>query len=121
MTKLIDCRVGVFHRGSVFRVCGKYPYEATVDFMVFETLTPDRPFGLMVTTGYKAGLHLVHLPEESNEGRLGLSKEWVISNWAKWIYPDCEVSQVAVFEGYEPGISVGANAPALGGFGNGGL
>lgn len=110
--KLIDCTVGAFHRGSVFRAYGKYPYEGTVDFMVFETLDQDRRFGLMVTTGYKAGLPLIHLPAESNEGVSGLSKDWVIANWAKWIYPDCDVSQVAVFEGYEPGIRIGANALA---------
>lgn len=109
VTKLLDYTVEVFHRGSVFRARGKYPYEETVDFMVFETLEEDRRFGLMVTTGYKAGLRLVHLPAESNEGTLGLSKEWVIANWAEWIYPDCDVSQVIVFEGYEPGISVGAS------------
>ncbi len=112
MTKLIDCTSDAFQRGSVFRVLGKYPYEETVDFMVFETPEGDRRFGLMVTTGYKAGLTLVRLPAESNHGTRGLSKDWVIANWAKWIYPDCDVSQVAVYEGYGPGVSVRAHGMA---------
>lgn len=112
VTKLIDCTSDAFQRGSVFRAPGKYPYESTVDFMVFETLEEDRRFGLMVTTGYKAGLTLVRLPAESNHGTCGLSKEWVITNWAKWIYPNCDVSQVAVFEGYEPGVSISAHGLA---------
>lgn len=112
MTKLIDCTSDAFQRGSVFRVPGKYPYEETVDFMVFEILEEDRRFGLMVTTGYKAGLTLVRLPAESNHGTFGLSKEWVLANWAKWIYPDSDISQVNVFDGYEPGVSIRAHGMA---------
>ncbi|WP_413469002.1 hypothetical protein [Pseudomonas fulva] len=26
-----------------------------------------------------------------------------MANWGKWIYPDCEVSQVLVIESYKPG------------------
>lgn len=103
MTTLLECSNEVFSRGTVFRAKGSYPYEDVVDFMVFETLDEDRRFGLMVTTGYKAGLPLVWLPRESNAECLGLSKEWVLANWGKWIYPDCEVSQVLVIEGYKPG------------------
>lgn len=102
MTTLLECSNEVFSRGTVFRAKGSYPYEKVVDFMVFETLEEDRRFGLMVTTGYKAGLPLVLLPEESNAGRLGLSREWVLANWGKWIYPDCKISQVLVINGYEP-------------------
>ncbi|MGF6595292.1 Imm45 family immunity protein [Pseudomonas sp. 2835] len=103
MTKLIECSNEIFSRGTVFRARGKYPYEEIVDFMVFDTLDENRRFGLMVTTGYKAGLPLVCLPDESNAGGLGLSKAWVLANWGKWIYPDCKVSQVLVINSYKPG------------------
>lgn len=111
MTKLIDCTNDAFQRGSVFRVPGKYPYEETVDFMVFEALEEDRRFGL-ITTGYKAGLTLVRLPVESNHGTYGLSKEWVIANWTKWIYLECDVSQVVMFEGYKPRVSISGHLRA---------
>lgn len=101
MTTLLECSNEVFSRGTVFRAKGSYPYEEVVDFMVFETLEADRRFGLMVTTGYKAGLPLVLLPGESNAGRLGLSREWVLENWGKWIYPDCDISHVLVIDGYK--------------------
>ncbi|MCE5981681.1 MULTISPECIES: Imm45 family immunity protein [unclassified Pseudomonas] len=106
MTKLLECSSEVFSCGTVFRARGSYPYEEVVDFMVFNTLDEDRCFGLMVTTGYKAGLPLVWLPGESNAGCLGLSREWVLANWGKWIYPDCEISQVLVIDGYKPGSHV---------------
>ncbi|WP_268947880.1 Imm45 family immunity protein [Pseudomonas fulva] len=64
MTTLLECSNEVFRRGTVFRAKGSYPYEEVVDFMVFETLDEDCRFGLMVTTGYKAGLPLVWLPRE---------------------------------------------------------
>lgn len=53
----------------------------------------------MVTSGYKAGLTLVKLPQECNESG-GISKFWVINNWSKWIYPDCDVSEVFILNGY---------------------
>jgi hypothetical protein len=106
MKKLIECDSEFFCRGSIFRAIGMPPYEASVDFMVFETLDEKRRFGLMVTTGYKAGLTLVILPVESNSGTQGLCREWVVKNWAEWIYPDCDVSQVLTFAGYEPGSEV---------------
>ncbi|MFC9441026.1 Imm45 family immunity protein [Nocardia sp. NPDC057030] len=46
--------------------------------MMYETLEEYRPFGLMMTTGYKAGLILVKLPPESvAEEANGLSTTWV--------------------------------------------
>lgn len=62
--------------------------------MVFESQVEDRPLGLIITSGYKAGLILVYLPRDSFSKEGGLNKEWVVSNWEKWIYPDCDVSDV---------------------------
>lgn len=58
--------------------------------------------GLVVSSGHKAGLILISLPTESKseEGR-ALSTQWIIDNWAKWIYPECDVSDVYLFDGYE--------------------
>ncbi|MFI7290672.1 Imm45 family immunity protein [Streptomyces anulatus] len=44
-------------RGAVFQLPARWPYEETVEFMLAE-LPPstDHRVGLIVTTGYKAGL-----------------------------------------------------------------
>src|SRR3546814_7431416 len=52
---------------------------------------PDEQYGhsIAVASGNKAGLLVVRLPVESRlPGTWGLSREWVVKNWAKWIYPD---------------------------------
>jgi len=99
--KLIDRKEKSISRGSIFRLPAVWPYEAFVDFMVFETQDDKRPYGLIVSSGYKAGLFLVKLPMESvsDEGH-GLSTEWVINNWAEWIYPECDVGDVHILDGY---------------------
>jgi len=98
--KLVDFQDKSIWHGNVFRVPGKYPYEKFVDFMVFGTQSEDRPYGLIVTSGYKAGCILVYLPKESSSVEGGVSKEWVVSNWDKWIYPDCSVLDVYFVDGY---------------------
>lgn len=99
--RLIDYKKTAIARGAIFRLPAIYPYEKWVDFMLFETQDDERPYGLIVSSGFKAGLFLVKLPIESisDEGH-GLSKEWVINNWAKWIYPECNVEDVHILDGY---------------------
>lgn len=98
--KLLSYPGEIICRGQIFRVPGKYPYEEFVDFMIFELNDGVRGYGLMVTSGYKAGLTLVKLPQECIVSG-GISKAWVINNWAKWIYPDCDVSEVYVLDEYK--------------------
>lgn len=100
--KLIEYKNKSICRGNVFRLPAVWPYEDWVDFIVFETQDSDRPYGLMVSSGYKAGLFLIKLPSESisDEG-YALSTNWIITNWEKWIYPECDVKDVYLFEGYE--------------------
>jgi hypothetical protein len=105
--KLIDSLSSSIFRGNVLRVRGKYPYEEYVDFMVFETPSKDRPYGLIVTSGYKAGLILVYLPAESSSAEgAGLDRKWIVNNWDKWIYPDCNISDVYLIDGYEATPSI---------------
>ena len=85
-------------RGSVFRLPAVWPYEDWVDFMVIDLF---ETHGLIVSSGHKAGLILISLPVESAsiEGR-ALSTEWIISNWEKWIYPECNVENVHILDKY---------------------
>ncbi|WP_422403354.1 Imm45 family immunity protein [Pseudomonas sp. GZD-209] len=99
--KLVDFHGESIWHGNIFRVPGKCPYERFVDFMVFDNQSEDRPYGLIVTSGYKAGLILVYLPRECSSVEGGVSKKWVMSNWSKWIYPDCGVLDVYFVDRYE--------------------
>ncbi|EKN4689917.1 Imm45 family immunity protein [Yersinia ruckeri] len=96
--KLVDYKNKSIKRGSVFRLPAVWPYEAWVDFMVIDLFDAH---GLVVSSGHKAGLILISLPVESGstEGR-ALSTEWVINNWAEWIYPECDVGDVHILDGY---------------------
>ena len=103
-SKLVESKSDSFWRGNIFRARGKYPYEELVDFMIFDTQLEDRPYGLIVTSGYKAGLILVYLPKECSSIDGGIDREWVVSNWNNWIYPDCNVSDVYLIDGYESAL-----------------
>ena len=96
--KLIDYKYKSIKRGTVFKLPAVWPYEEWVDFMVIDLF---ETHGLVVTSGHKAGLILISLPIESasTEGR-AISTEWVITNWAKWIYPECNVEDVHIIDGY---------------------
>lgn len=99
--KLIDLEESSLFRGSVFRFPARHPYEEFVDFMLFDTHSEQRRYGLMVTSGYKAGIMLVHLPADCESLDGGVDRNWVISNWKTWIYPECDVTDVLVFYGYD--------------------
>ncbi|WP_214511737.1 Imm45 family immunity protein [Pseudomonas brassicacearum] len=97
--RLVDSSVAVISRGKIFRLPARWPYENIVDFMVMDI--PDEEFGhsIAVASGNKAGLLVVRLPVEScSPGTHGLSRDWIIKNWAKWVYPDCPVEDVYLFD-----------------------
>ncbi|KWS27224.1 hypothetical protein CCL11_07375 [Pseudomonas syringae] len=98
--KLVDFKGDAIYRGNILRVCGKYPYEEFVDFMFFEAKLTGSTYGLMVVSGYKAGLILVYLPNECLAEDGGIDKAWLVKNWSNWIYPDCDVSDVYWIEMY---------------------
>jgi hypothetical protein len=101
MQKLVSIGDKACPRGTVFRFPAKWPYESMVDLMLFSNPYEERPHGLIVTTGHKAGLVLVLLPRESThpEGD-AVSAAWLVSEWSKWIYPDCAVADVHVMLHY---------------------
>ena len=58
-------------------------------------------FGLVVTTGHKAGLLLVRLPKECESAQsVGVRHEWLVSNWSTWVYPECDVAEVWLLRHY---------------------
>ena len=51
-------------RGAILRFPGVWPHEEVVDLMVFNSPDAGSGMGLIVASGYKAGLILVLLPKE---------------------------------------------------------
>jgi len=62
MKKLIDYTETSIPRGTIFKCKGVYPYEEVVYFLLYEL---GDSYGLMVISGYKAGLTYVLFPKES--------------------------------------------------------
>lgn len=96
---------GEIERGAVFRLPAQWPYEETVEFMVAE-ISPGSAgeLGLLVTTGYKAGLWVVSLPDEAQvPGRpWALSASWLRDNWTARVYAGSDPEQVRVCASYPP-------------------
>jgi hypothetical protein len=104
ITKLSLYSKQSIRRGSILRCKGNYPYEEVVDFLVCEPFTLEKNGArLVVSSGYKAGLTLCVLPNESipDGCGFGLKADWLISNWNKWCY-ECYIDDVWVIENYIP-------------------
>ncbi len=101
MERLVDCKTAALPRGTVFRLKGRYPYEAWVDFMLVLDEARDNPLVLVVATGYSAGHVVVSLPREGlYEETIMLSTTWLLENWSKWVYPECAVEDVYYLQNY---------------------
>ena len=100
--RLRDFEEDEIRRGSLLRFPAQYPYESIVELMVFEANDSERGLGLMVSSGYKAGLTLVILPFESRpQGKNGLMSHWLIENWHQWVYPETNVHEVWLTENWK--------------------
>ena len=95
MEKLIDYTETSIPRGTIFKCKGVYPYEEVVYFLVCEI---QETYALVIISGYKAGLIYTYFPKESipDGYRLGLSSDWLKTNWNKWGYIDCDVENVYI-------------------------
>lgn len=107
MMKLIDYQSDSLSRGVVLRFPATWPYEDLVDALLISLPNGDTEYTLVVATGHKAGLVLIHLPKESgHQQSRSISKQWLINNWSKWIYPECRVEDVYILEHYSPPSSL---------------
>ena len=101
MIKLIEYKIDTISRGCVFRFPAIWPYEKYVDLLVVDMQDDDSGYGLVVSTGHKAGLILVRLPNECvSEKSVSIKYQWILDNWDKWIYPDCNLEDVLILEHY---------------------
>lgn len=97
--KLVDYRDSELYRGTVFRFKGKYPFcEEYVDFMICEYLSVDEsncPFALYCISGYCAGhIEYIFPMEAKSDNSMSISKKWIIENWNKKIYNECNVHEI---------------------------
>jgi immunity protein 45 of polymorphic toxin system len=89
MPRFIDLAEDFLAVGDLIRLSDNYdlgPGSGPVDLLVFDPREDGTGLGLMVTSGYKAGLVFAVLPVESRfAGKRVLSKLWLIENWDKWL------------------------------------
>ncbi|MBO6727031.1 MAG: hypothetical protein JJ911_15325 [Rhizobiaceae bacterium] len=74
-------------RGDILRLSDNYdtgPGTGPVDLLVFDPRDDTCGLGLVVASGYKAGLILQIFPRGSMHADGGLSAEWLIANWRDW-------------------------------------
>lgn len=85
-------------RGALLRFTATCPFEEKIIVMICENLgNLEMPVNLIVITGHKAGINpLQNLPSECVSANGGLSVNWLIANWEKWVYPECSVNDVMV-------------------------
>lgn len=89
---------GAVYRGALFMFDAHYPFEEKAIVMLCENRgSKSFPFNLVTITGYKSGINpLQNLPAECRHPNGGLDLLWLINNWGRWIYPDCDVSNVYI-------------------------
>lgn len=85
-------------RGALLKFPSMYPFEDKTIVMICENRgNSEMPVNLIVITGHKAGINpLQNLPSECLSINGGLSLDWLITNWQKWVYPECNVENVMV-------------------------
>ncbi|QDH17401.1 Imm45 family immunity protein [Swingsia samuiensis] len=94
--KLADYEEDFLDFGGVFRLDAEWPYEEKVDFIISEipSSSKDRKYALVVSSGVKSGHILVFLPNECLDENEKLSKNWMLENWEKWVYPEADIQNV---------------------------
>ncbi len=92
-----------FYPGNVLRFPAMLPYESVIEMMFFDCQDKTYPYGLIVTTGYRAGLIFRRFSSEALlEGVHAVSTDWVRKNWGK-IYEGCNINCVMVADNYTAG------------------
>ncbi len=86
-TAIEDMLQGQLGVGDVLRLPENYdlgPGSEPVDLLVYDPRDDEYGLGLMVVSGYKAGLTFAIFPRESRSLDNGLSVDWLLRNWDRW-------------------------------------
>lgn len=87
MPLLTDLAGRALGPGDILRLSENYdlrPGSGPVDLLVFDPRDDDTGLGLIVASGYKAGLILHLFPKASRHADGGLSVDWLIASWRDW-------------------------------------
>ena len=88
MVRLTDSPEAALYTGDVLRLPENYdlgPGSPPVDLMVFEPHDEECGLGLLVLSGYKAGLIYALLPPDSLKGgSRAICLDWLKAHWARW-------------------------------------
>lgn len=88
MPFLTDYGEEALFTGDILRLPENYdlgPGSAPVDLMVFEPLDEECGLGLVVVSGYKAGLVYALLPVDSLKGgSRSICMDWLKREWNRW-------------------------------------
>jgi Immunity protein 45 len=92
MPKLTELDRDILWTGDILRLPENYdlgPGSTPVDLIVFDPNDSDCGLGILVVSGYKAGLIYALLPQESQkDGTRCIDMGWMKANWDKWFcYP----------------------------------
>lgn len=84
--KLTDASIGESLRvGTAFRLSHFGPARAPSLLMICSRSTQESDLALIVVGGHKRGLTLLLFPQQSYSSAFGISREWIVENWAQWI------------------------------------
>lgn len=88
MPLLVDMKGDTLAGGDILRLSDNYdtgPDSGPVDLMVYSPRDDAYGQGLIVVSGYKAGLIFSVFPRESiHPEKFGLSVDWLVDNWNDW-------------------------------------
>lgn len=88
MPLLVEMRGEALAGGDILRLPDNYdtgPGTGPVDLMVYSPRDDDCGEGLIVASGYKAGLVFAIMPKVSlHPEKSGISVDWLIDNWHDW-------------------------------------
>ena len=98
--KIIKEKNKELYRGTVLRFKGKYPFtEKYVDFMICDYPQAEGNFALYCISGYSAGSIEYVFPIEANSKETkSIKTAWIIENWNKKIYKDCNVEELEIIK-----------------------
>lgn len=88
-------------RGALLRFPASHPFEDLVVMMVCESPQDPLQMALMTISGHKAGINCFQILPRASLQKEGVSTDWLVHNWKKWVWPDGHAKDVEVREGLD--------------------
>mgnify|MGYP003521303232 CR=1 FL=1 len=82
--------------GTAFRLTSFGPFSAPTLLMITTRGDAKENLQIVVVGGHKRGNALVLLPAEAYSSSLAVSRDWLVTNWQKWVDPDSNATDAEV-------------------------